>query len=295
MIMLGDKLRKERERQNLTVKDVEKGTSIRALYIECIEKGDYQQLPGEVYTKGFIRNYATFLKLDADALVRQYTEENHPEEIAEKEAAAAREATESAKREETAPFSTGDDYRRRLEDSHRNQNNMVLVAIILLVVAGGAFFMLSGDDSHGKPSAQQTAQTSSQKKPSTATTTQQQATQTPQVTQKPQQTAQNAGNASAAAKPASEVDVTATYADRCWTQVIADGEVVYEGTIEAGKTMSWKGKERVEFTAGNAGAVELTVNGKSLGKAGESGQIAEKVYTKAGEAAPTGDDKQAHN
>ena len=289
--MLGDKLRKERERQNLTVKDVEKGTSIRALYIECIEKGDYQQLPGEVYTKGFIRNYATFLKLDADALVRQYTEENHPEEIAEKEAAAAREATESAKREEAPPFSTGDDYRRRLEDSHRSQNHMVLVAIILLVVAGGAFFMLSGDDSHGKPSAQQTAQTSSQKKPGTATTTQQ-AAQKPQATQ---QTAQTAGNASAATKPASEVDVKATYADRCWTQVIADGEVVYEGTIEAGKTMNWKGKERIEFTAGNAGAVELAVNGKSLGKAGESGQIAEKVYTKAGEAAPTGDGKQAQN
>ena len=63
--MIGDNLRTEREKQNLTIRDIEKGTSIRALYIESIEKGDYAQLPGEVYVKGFIRNYANFLKLDA--------------------------------------------------------------------------------------------------------------------------------------------------------------------------------------------------------------------------------------
>ena len=62
--MLGDILRREREKQNLTVKDVEQETSIRALYIEAIENGDYKSLPGEVYAKGFIRNYAGFLKLD---------------------------------------------------------------------------------------------------------------------------------------------------------------------------------------------------------------------------------------
>ena len=67
--MIGDTLRAEREKQNLTVHDVEKGTSIRALYIESIEAGDYSKLPGEVYTKGFIRNYANFLKMDAAAVV----------------------------------------------------------------------------------------------------------------------------------------------------------------------------------------------------------------------------------
>ena len=52
--MIGDKLRAERERQNLTIQDIAKGTSIRALYIEAIEKGEYGQLPGTVYAKGFI-------------------------------------------------------------------------------------------------------------------------------------------------------------------------------------------------------------------------------------------------
>ena len=86
--MIGDKLRTERERQKLTIQDIAKATSIRALYIEAIEKGEYNSLPGTVYAKGFIRNYATFLKLDANEAVHQFMEENHPEDVA---AAAAHE------------------------------------------------------------------------------------------------------------------------------------------------------------------------------------------------------------
>ena len=54
--MIGDTLRQERERQELTVQDVEHGTSIRSIYIEALENGDYDKLPGVVYAKGFVKN-----------------------------------------------------------------------------------------------------------------------------------------------------------------------------------------------------------------------------------------------
>lgn len=270
--MLGDKLRQERESQNLAISDVEKGTSIRALYIECLEKGDYGQLPGEVYTKGFIRNYANFLKMDADALVRQYTEENHPEQI---RAAEAEKRSEENSSHEGAPFSTGADFRRRVEESSHKQN-MMLLAVICLVVAAGALFMLNSNDEPGrgsKPAAQQTAQNSNRK---------------PAQNVKPAPAPQNAGTPAPgqqqAQAPASGVEVAVKFLDRCWIQVVADGTTLYEGTVEAGKTESWHGKETIDFTAGNAGAVEVTVNGKALGKPGEEGQVAEKTYTKTGEA-----------
>lgn len=75
--MLGDKLREAREKQNLTYKDIEKGTSIRALYIEYIENGNYDELPADVYTKGFIRSYANFLKLNPNELVQEFIAERH--------------------------------------------------------------------------------------------------------------------------------------------------------------------------------------------------------------------------
>ena len=44
--------------------------------------------------------------------------------------------------------------------------------------------------------------------------------------------------------------------------------------------MSWKGQDKVAVTAGNAGAVVVTYNGKDMGKLGETGEVAEKNFTK---------------
>ena len=84
--MVGDILRRERERQRLSIKDIEQGTSIRALYIEAIENGDYDKLPGNVYTKGFIKNYGNFLKLNGEDLSRQFSEEIAPPPVLQPEA-----------------------------------------------------------------------------------------------------------------------------------------------------------------------------------------------------------------
>ena len=42
--------------------------------------------------------------------------------------------------------------------------------------------------------------------------------------------------------------------------------------------MDWNGKESVVITAGNAGAVEITYNGKAQGKMGAEGEVIEKNY-----------------
>lgn len=255
--MLGDKLRSERERQNLTIKDIEQGTSIRALYIECIEKGEYGSLPGEVYTKGFIRNYATFLKLDANAFVQEFNEEVHPEVLQQPEEVAA----EVVKEKEDS-FDMGGDFKVSLEDNAHRQNK-ILVAVICLLVLGGAYFLLAtGDDGQVAKAPQQVKQ------------------ETAAVKEAPK-----AEESKAAAAPAKrdDVEVVAKFDDRCWTQVIADGKTLYEGTMEKGKTMSWKAKETVSITAGNAGAVALSVNGQDMGKVGETGQVVEKVFTPSGE------------
>ncbi len=73
--MVGDILRKEREKQGMTVADIERATSIRALYIQYIEQGNIEALPGMVYAKGFVRNYAAFLRLNAEQLALQFAEE----------------------------------------------------------------------------------------------------------------------------------------------------------------------------------------------------------------------------
>ena len=139
-MMIGDLLRAERERQNLSIKDVERGTSIRSLYIEAIEKGEYKTLPGEVYTKGFIRNYANFLKLDADAAVKQFNEERHPDHpVAESGAQQPLQAEPAAGKTTTSPVPElhhENDFVQRVESSHHRQTLIMGVVAVLAVLAG---------------------------------------------------------------------------------------------------------------------------------------------------------------
>jgi cytoskeletal protein RodZ len=263
--MIGDKLRNERERQKLTIQDIAKGTSIRSVYIDAIEKGEYDKLPGKVYAKGFVRNYASFLRMDADAAVHQFSEENHPEDVAaavetEERLQAAEERTRNEVRNKLA---TGSDFREHVSESN-NRQNAWLIAVIVLLVAGGAYFLFAMDD--GNTASKAPAK---------------------QVTQSAKKTTSSKPGEKKQEEPAVKVDgveLMAKFTDRCWTQVVADGKTVYEGTMEAGKSETWKGKSKVVITAGNAGAVELSVNGKSMGKAGDVGQVVEKSFTPDGQA-----------
>lgn len=75
MARLGDALREQRERMGVTMLQAAEDTRIREKFLRAIESGDYQSLPGTVYTKGFLRNYAEYLNLDAEEMVALYTGE----------------------------------------------------------------------------------------------------------------------------------------------------------------------------------------------------------------------------
>ncbi len=69
---LGDVLRAAREAKGIDLARVERETKIRTRYLSALEHGDYAELPGVVYTRGFLRNYGTFLGLDPEYLVDLY-------------------------------------------------------------------------------------------------------------------------------------------------------------------------------------------------------------------------------
>ncbi len=69
--MVSDALRETREHMGLSVADVSEKTNIRTVYIEAIEKGLIEDLPGDIYIDAYIRTYAELLGLDAEKLVEQ--------------------------------------------------------------------------------------------------------------------------------------------------------------------------------------------------------------------------------
>lgn len=68
---LGELLRDKRRELNLSLKEVENATSIRMGYLKALEEGDVAQLISPIYAQGFLRQYALFLGLDGEELIRE--------------------------------------------------------------------------------------------------------------------------------------------------------------------------------------------------------------------------------
>jgi cytoskeletal protein RodZ len=72
---VSDQLRRAREAQNLTIHQVADVTKIRTDHIRALEEGNYDIFSAPVYIKGFVRSYATLLKLDVPPLMAELEEE----------------------------------------------------------------------------------------------------------------------------------------------------------------------------------------------------------------------------
>lgn len=68
---VGTLFKSKRKELNLTLKEVENSTSIRSSYLEAIEDGRIQQFISGVYALGFMKQYANFLGIDMDTMIRE--------------------------------------------------------------------------------------------------------------------------------------------------------------------------------------------------------------------------------
>lgn len=81
---MGDTLRRTREAQGLSISEVANALKLNARQIEALESGRFAQLPGLAFTRGFLRNYARLLKIDAAPLLAglQAPDASEPMELA---------------------------------------------------------------------------------------------------------------------------------------------------------------------------------------------------------------------
>lgn len=71
--------------------------------------------------------------------------------------------------------------------------------------------------------------------------------------------------------------------ENCWVYLKADGKVLFQRVLEKGRFESWQAKDKIELSLGNAGGVELEVNGQVFSSLGRRGQVRKNiVITKEG-------------
>lgn len=253
---LGNTLRQAREARGLSLAQVEEQIRVRSAYLSALEEEDFAQLPGPVYVKGFLKNYAQFLGLDAAQILSLY----------QPPAADATAATTAMLNE---PLQ-GANLRRYWPVG------IVLLAISLIFAAAWAhqrydvLALFTRFTATPTPTATPTATPA----PPTPTSLPPTATLTPSPTAGASPTP-----APAVAGLELEIDITG---ERSWLLVEVDGERVFAGILEPGAKQTWRAEERIYLRSGNAGAVRLTMNGESLGLFGERGQVLEQEWTAAG-------------
>lgn len=69
---LGELLKKRRQELNLSLKEAENATSIRIHYLQSIEEGKPENLISPIYTEGFVKQYATYLGLEGEKIIKEY-------------------------------------------------------------------------------------------------------------------------------------------------------------------------------------------------------------------------------
>src|SRR5215471_7246764 len=68
----GDKLRREREMRGITLSEISESTKISKRWLKALEDEQFDQLPGGVFNRGFVRAYARFLGINAEQAVADY-------------------------------------------------------------------------------------------------------------------------------------------------------------------------------------------------------------------------------
>lgn len=77
---IGEVFKQRRKEMNFTLKEVENATSIRMSYLQSVEDGEVNKLISPVYAQGFIKQYAIFLGIDGEKIIRENPEifNRHP-------------------------------------------------------------------------------------------------------------------------------------------------------------------------------------------------------------------------
>jgi cytoskeletal protein RodZ len=259
---LGILLREAREKRGISLEKAEADTRIRYKFLLALENEDYSVLPGQVYIKGFLKTYASYLGLDPAQVVGLYKASVAPPESEKLPEVPLVQVPIEGPRS-LAPYIAG----------------LAIVAGVLLLAA--AYFRAPWRAWLGLVTPTPYVQPTSVSAPTATILPTALPTATTQPTSSP--TAGPTSTATPTRPAGTRVVLQFVVTGRSWVQIVADGEVAYSGLLE-NVTREWTAQGSIVARIGNAGAVDVTVNGEHVGVLGADGEVVVQEWTAEGAA-----------
>lgn len=310
---MGNEFEKRRLDLGKDIKNVAGLTRIKESYLLAIEKDDFKELPVEVYTKGYIREYAKFLGIPSEGPIANYDryledkkgpkkkeqsevlpdDKNKPAVLSGNADNNRPQATESLKTNGSSEVYHNDNIAIALTTtSSRNLFSQKILFIVPLIFGAllGYLYITPQEEKPSQtqkteasipvqPQIQQPAPVPEQPVPTVAVNPVQPIVP-PQTQPVIPQTATKtviADNLSAKqnAIPAKKKkhNLDITAVDTVWLKVIRDGVEKNETLLKAGEHLNYGADQSFAVTVGNAAGIKLTFNGRVMENLGEKGQV----------------------
>ncbi|MBM7090264.1 RodZ domain-containing protein [Streptomyces sp. NPDC012461] len=247
---VGRALQQARIAAGLTVDDVSTATRVRIAIVHAIEADDFAPCGGDVYARGHIRTLARAVGLDPAPLIARFETEH-----------GARPAPTPA-----APLFEAE----RIRPERRGPNwTAAMVAAIVAVIGFVGFTMVKGGDDGGKANVADGATPSASTSP------------TPKA-EKPAAPEPEPSDSAIAAAPQDKVTVRVSATDGpSWISAKGhNGRMLFDGLLKKGESKTFQDSSKINLVLGDAGPVELFVNGKKIEDDFQPGAVERLTYTK---------------
>jgi cytoskeleton protein RodZ len=255
---VGTELKRLREQKGLTLEDVQYGTKIRTRYLEAIEAGELEALPGIVYARGFIKSYAEFLGINGQELLETYGMATQPVETFPVETMSRRSSNIAKKPIRNNTF------------GGMNKLPQILAGIgvvaALVVIYVWIVDKPANETSNNQVKTQDVPKAVAQPvhpvqtpPPTPVPVTPPPA---PKAVVKEQEKTNNKKVFGVTNAQALTMEVTTQ--DNCWLEVNADGKVIESGIMKKGETHSWKANNSLSLMTAKSNSMTVKVNGQPV-------------------------------
>ena len=279
MPSFGEKLKQEREKRKITLEQISTSTKIGTRMLQALEEDKFNQLPGGIFNKGFVRAYSRFLGLDEDQTVAEYLQASGD---------AAPPSTEIAARENGARENEENVSRlEAISDARPRQLPWGLFAALLLLVALALSLWSHRQRERARqsqhptpttavmplPAAQPSGEASGKipnENSASASSTNSRATGGSASAAK---TPQNAAVGAVPGATPGEFTVVIQARKESWVLIAADGKTAPSELLTAGSERSIRGRKEIIIKTGNAGGLDFRFNGKKLDTGGQIGEV----------------------
>jgi len=234
LLNIGEKLKNKRLENGISIEEIQKKTKIRTKYLKAIEENNFNIIPGSVYAKAFMKEYARQLNIDEREILEEYKKIMNVKKVKEVK-------------------EKNNDKNEGNENNNNKIKYFIISGSIILVIILSFFFYKMVFKNDSKQVMQKEVITAEEND-----------------VKKEEKKKLNKNNF---VQKENDNNIVIIPMDKSWLKVIADGEEIFKDFISPGDNREFEAENKLELKIGNGAGIKIKVGNKVIGPLGNDGEV----------------------